>query len=103
MSPRLNKKLKDISKSLTALNARKQKKVAIGTGHPGKNEGRDGDIVVRKIPRKGMHLFVRYGQKWYSIPLEETVNSNLPENEVIWSSVGTEEHTVLVFPLVQTL
>ena len=71
MSPRLNKKLKDISKSLTALNARKQKKVAIGTGHPGKNEGRDGDIVVRKISRKGMHLFVRYGQKWYSIPLED--------------------------------
>ena len=83
MSPRLNKKLKDISKSLTALNARKQKKVAIGTGHPGKNEGRDGDIVVRKISRKGMHLFVRYGQKWYSIPLEETVNSKYDEDRIL--------------------
>lgn len=70
-------------KDLNALNARKQKVITTGTGHPARSEGHTGDIVIRRIPKKGLHLFVKYGQKWYSIPLEEKTDSKYDRDRII--------------------
>ena len=70
-------------KDLNALNARKQKVVTSGTGYPSRNEGHTGDIVIRRVPQKGLHLFVKYGQRWYSIPLEEKTNSKYDRDRII--------------------
>ena len=64
-----------VKKDLFAAQSRKQKVVTTGTSFPTKREGHDGDIVIRKIPVKGLHLFVKYGQRWYSLPLEKTPDS----------------------------
>ena len=44
----------------------KQKLITRGKGYPGKNEGRDGDFTVRFVPGRGMFLFYKWGNKWYS-------------------------------------
>ena len=70
-------------KDLNAVNARKQKVVTSGTGYPSRNEGHTGDIIIRRVPQKGLHLFVKYGQRWYSIPLEEKTNSKYDRDRII--------------------
>lgn len=70
-------------KELNALNARKQKVITTGKGHPARSEGHSGDIVIRRIPKKGLHLFVKYAQKWYSIPLEEKTDSKYDRDRLV--------------------
>ena len=69
-------------KEFTELNARKQKRITSGKGYPAKREGRSGDIRIRQIDGKGLHLFVKYGQKWYSIPLEEKVEAKYDRDRI---------------------
>tara|TARA_R100000664_G_C2752428_1_gene139726 strand:- start:17 stop:1480 length:1464 start_codon:yes stop_codon:yes gene_type:complete len=70
-------------KDLNAVQSRKQKVVTIGQGFPGKMEGHEGDIVIRRIPQKGLHLFAKYGQRWYSIPLETASESKTDRDRII--------------------
>ncbi len=70
------------NKQFTALNARKQKRITTGKGRPARREGRSGDMRIRQVDGKGLHLFIKYGQKWYSIPLEEKVESKYDRDRV---------------------
>ena len=52
-------------KDAHALNARKQKVITVGEGYPARSTGHEGEVVVRRLRGKGLHLFVKHGQRWY--------------------------------------
>lgn len=48
------------------LHNKKASRVTTGIGEPSKREGSDGDITIRNLKGKGVFLFVKYNNKWYT-------------------------------------
>jgi len=47
----------------------KANKTTFGKGIPNVREGRNGDFTVRVVEGKGIKLFLKYSDRWYSIPI----------------------------------
>jgi len=48
------------------LHNKKASRTTIGKGEPSRREGSDGDITIREVTGKGIFLFVKYNNNWYS-------------------------------------
>ena len=48
------------------LHNKKATRVTTGVNEPSRREGSDGDITIRNIKGKGIFLFVKYNNNWYS-------------------------------------
>jgi hypothetical protein len=48
------------------LHNKKASRTTIGKGEPSQREGSDGDMSIREITGKGIFLFVKYNNNWYS-------------------------------------
>ena len=48
------------------LHNKKASRTTIGKGEPSRREGSNGDISIREVTGKGIFLFVKYNNNWYS-------------------------------------
>ena len=55
-----------LNKNQSRLHATKSSAVEIGEGFPHVNEGQDGDIRLHHIRGKGVYMFIKFRNRWYS-------------------------------------
>lgn len=55
------------------LGVQKQNRIPFLTGTPGPSVGRDGDMQIRLVPRKGLYLFYKHGNEWYGTKMEKFI------------------------------
>ena len=65
------------------LGVQKQNRIPFLTGTPGPAIGRDGDMQIRLVPRKGLYLFYKHGNEWYGTKMEKFIKKVRDGNQVI--------------------
>ena len=69
-------------KDLTNLLINKQNRIhKVKKGYPSQKEGRDGDMVIRRISGKGLFLFYKFGNTWYGTRMVKTNFLKNPRDE----------------------
>ena len=61
----------------------KQKLITRGDGYPGNAEGRDGEITIRNVQGRGIFIFYKWGNKWYSTRMSTFTPRNSEKQEAV--------------------
>ena len=78
------------------LQINKQNRIGFGRGTPNSRDGKNGDMVVRIVPQKGLFLFYKLNDIWYSAPLTKELHSNLERGMIVIPEKSSTEHGELV-------
>ena len=65
------------------LGVQKQNRIPFLTGTPGPSTGRDGDMQMRLVPRKGLYLFYKHGNEWYGTKMDKFIKQVRDKNRFI--------------------
>ena len=68
----------------------KQKLITRGKGIPGTNEGRDGDLTIRVVSGRGIFLFYKWGNKWYSTRMSMYTPKSSESKQRVKVPIGVE-------------
>ena len=71
----------------------KQKLITRGKGIPGASEGRDGDLTIRVVSGRGIFLFYKWGNKWYSTRMSMYTPKSSESKERVKVPIGVEPTT----------
>ena len=77
--------MKTIRNRIKSLNATKQSIIKRFSTPPGDNVGKEGDIGIAVVPKKGLHLFYKLGGRWYGTRLERIINKKSDDDRVVFS------------------
>ena len=66
----------------------KQKSISRGVGLPGKNEGKEGDFTVRHLKGRGLFLFYKWMNDWYSARFSLKSPRNIEGREDVILPIG---------------
>ena len=87
----------NIKHRLKSINAGKQSIVRRFDHPPGPGIGKEGDLGVAVIPRKGLHLFYKLGGRWYGVRLNRDFNTKLDDDRVVLSGKPAVENGEISF------
>jgi hypothetical protein len=59
---------------------------------PGPGIGKDGDLGIAMVPRKGLHFFHKYGGQWYGIRMDRVINTEQDDRRVVIPGGETKEN-----------
>ena len=62
----------------------------IGEGVPLLADGKNGDMIVRRIKKKGLFLFFKYQKQWHNVILDNLTRS-MKESEVQYTRDGFQK------------
>ena len=68
---------------IKVLNSTKQSSIRKFDSPPGPKVGREGDLGVAVIPKKGLHLFYKLGGKWHGVRLKNVFNTEADDRKII--------------------
>tara|TARA_Y100001938_G_C8086960_1_gene432625 strand:+ start:497 stop:2797 length:2301 start_codon:yes stop_codon:yes gene_type:complete len=64
---------------------------------PGPGIGKDGDLGIAMVPRKGLHFFHKYGGQWYGIRMDRVINTEQDDRRVVIPGGETKENGELAY------
>jgi hypothetical protein len=88
--------MKTIRNRIKSLNATKQSIIKRFSTPPGDNVGKEGDIGIAVVPKKGLHLFYKLGGRWYGTRLERIINKKSDDDRVVIKSGASKESGELI-------
>ena len=77
---------------IKVLNSTKQSSVRKFDSPPGPKVGREGDLGVAVVPKKGLHLFYKLGGKWHGVRLESVFNTKEDDERIVLPNNNTKEN-----------